>query len=74
MEYLPFPAWQTICMDAVKELDPQRFPERVIAAEKAILSRAQQIEDLNHDSAEQVALNDALTSLGLLKRLIEWGP
>ena len=72
MEYLQFPAWQTICLDAVKESDPHRFPGQVIAAEKAVLSRAQEIENMNHNSAEQAALNGALKSLRHLKRLIEW--
>ena len=72
MEYLRFPVWQTPCIDAVAALETQKFTQRVIAAEEAVLLRAHQIENLITDNDEKVAINEALKSLRVLRGLFEW--
>jgi hypothetical protein len=72
MEYLRFPAQQTICEDASREINPKHLRERVRVAERAVLSRAQQIENLATDNDEKRAINDALKSLRHLKEISEW--
>ena len=72
MERLRFPAWQTMCMDASREINPKQLRNRVRAAEKAILLRAQQIENSTTDNDEKLAINEALKSLRYLKGISEW--
>jgi hypothetical protein len=72
MEYLRFPVWQNPYIDAVQELDTQKFRQRVIAAEEAVLSRAHQIENLKGEDDEKLALNNALKSLRVLRGVSEW--
>ena len=72
MEYLRFPVWQTPCIDAVAALETQKFTQRVIAAEEAVVLRAHQIENLITDNDEKVAINEALKSLRVLRGLFEW--
>jgi hypothetical protein len=72
MECFRFPVWQNPYIDAVQELDTQKFRQRVIAAEEAVLSRAHQIENLITDNDEKLALNNALKSLRVLRGVSEW--
>jgi hypothetical protein len=69
MEYLDlrFPIWQNPCRDAAQELDMQRL----IVAEKAVQLRAHQIENLDDDDDEKLAINDALKSLRHFRGLVE---
>jgi hypothetical protein len=67
-----FSAWQTIYMDAVTETNPKNLREGIRAAEKSVLLRAGQIEDLNDQPDEKVAINNALKCLRRLKWLSEW--
>ena len=72
MEYLRFPIWQKLCVDAVQELDTHQLSQRVFAAEEAVLFRANQIKNLITNNDEKVAINDALKSLRFLRELFEW--
>jgi hypothetical protein len=74
MEYLDlrFPIWQNPCRDAAQELDIHKFMQRLIVAEKAVQLRAYQIENLEDDDDEKLAINDALKSLRHFRGLVEW--
>jgi predicted outer membrane protein len=72
MEHFRFPAWQTMCVDALRETNPKYLRDRVKTAERAILLRAQQIENSTTDNDEKLAINEALKSLRHLKGISEW--
>ena len=72
MENLRFPAWQTMCVDALREINPKHLRDRVRVAERAVLLRSQQIENLANDNDEKRAINDALKSLRHLRGISEW--
>ncbi|HEY4739167.1 MAG TPA: hypothetical protein VIH76_01080 [Candidatus Acidoferrales bacterium] len=69
MEYLRFPAWQSFCIDAVKEFDPPKFLALIERAEAAVLQRSMGLEKLPdaRDNDERLAIVDALKSLRFLK-------
>lgn len=69
MEHMRFPAWQSLCWDAVTEFDLAKLTELVSAAEAAVLLRAEQIENSDDNDDEKLAINDALRSLCFLRRL-----
>jgi hypothetical protein len=60
--------WRELYRDAILEVDPVRQELRVRALEAAI--RARQLLDGEVSSEERAAMQDALDSLGVLKR--EW--
>jgi hypothetical protein len=63
--------WKRRLEEALVELDPQTFPEKLNAAEKAVRMRRVELEfDANSDSRERSELSDALHTiyaLGFLK-------
>jgi hypothetical protein len=63
-----YPAWQADYQAALVELDPQKLPGRVEAAETAIFNRLQAISRTYDNQAERQAIADALASLRVLKR------
>jgi hypothetical protein len=63
-----YPEWQADYQAALVELDPQKLPERVQAAETAIFKRLQAISQNTDNQAERQAIEDALASLRVLKR------
>ena len=68
---LRFPQWQQQYQAALIELNHSKLLERVTEAEYAIYQRLQSLEGMpNCESrfAEQLAIEDALASLRLLKR------
>jgi hypothetical protein len=65
---MQYPEWQRLCQDAVVELDQDKLPERVAAAEAAIVSRLQAIEARDGSLKERHAIADALAILRMLKR------
>jgi hypothetical protein len=67
-EQIPYPEWQKPFEQALLELDEEKLSERVAAAESAIFRRLQVIayDPLQH--AERHAIEDALSSLRILKR------
>jgi hypothetical protein len=70
IEYMQYPAWQSLCWDAVREFDRSKLPERVANAERAVLQRARELSASKGDDDERVAISDALESLAFLKRLL----
>jgi hypothetical protein len=62
-----YPEWQQAYQAALLELDPQKLPERVVAAETAIFKRLQSISQSRDNKAERQAIGDALASLRVLK-------
>ena len=68
MEGMQYPEWQKLCQDALVELDKDKLPERVAAAEAAIVSRLQAMETGDDSLKERQAIADALASLRVLKR------
>jgi len=68
MEGMQYPEWQKLCQDALVELDKDKLPERVAAAEAAIVSRLQAMEAGDDSLKERQAIADALANLRVLKR------
>jgi hypothetical protein len=69
---LRFPAWQTMCVNALTELNPKHLRNRVKEAERAILLRFWQIENSTTDNDEKLAINEVLRSPRQLKEISEW--
>jgi len=65
---MQYPEWQKLCQDALVELDKDKLPERVAAAEAAIVGRLQAMERGDDSLKERQAIADALASLRVLKR------
>jgi hypothetical protein len=68
MDDMQYPEWQRLCHDAVVELDKDKLPERVAAAEAAIVSRLQVMEAGDDNLKERQAIADALAILRILKK------
>jgi hypothetical protein len=67
MGELCYPEWQKIYHDALLELNPQKLVQRVNEAERAILSRLQEMRIGPDSHAEAQAIEDALNGLRVLK-------
>ena len=65
---LRFPEWQVAYQAALLEVDPQKLPERVKAAEAAIFLRQQALANSSDGHAERQAIEDAVAGLRILKR------
>jgi hypothetical protein len=61
-------AWKELYEGAMLELDSRKLPERIAAAQRAIVDRAEEIVTDQSDD-EHYALNDALRALQLLERV-----
>jgi hypothetical protein len=61
-------AWKELYEGAMLELDSRKLPERIAAAHRAIVDRAEEIVASQSDD-EHYALNDALRSLQLLEQV-----
>ena len=72
-----YPDWQNEYQAALVELDREKLPERVAAAETSIYMRLQQISRGSDDQAERQAIEHALAGLRFLKRdslgFPDWG-
>jgi hypothetical protein len=66
MDYLRFPAWQSLCADAIEEFDPKKLLVRIGDAEAAVLRRAKQLKNSTTEDDERLAIVDTLKSLRLL--------
>jgi hypothetical protein len=67
MSELCYPDWQKPYHDALLELNPEKLIQLVSEAERAILSRLQEIR-LNSDNRLEVqAIEDAINGLRVLK-------
>jgi hypothetical protein len=60
--------WQHDYQAALLELDSEKLPQRVEAAETAIFKRLQSISQSSDSKAERQAIEDALASLRVLKQ------
>ena len=60
--------WKDLYECAMLELDNSRLPERIAAAHRAIVDRAEEIIG-NQSDDEHYALNDALRSLQFLEQV-----
>jgi hypothetical protein len=63
-----YPKWQTDYQAALLELDPEKLPQRVEAAETKIFKRLQDLACSSNNLAERQAIEDALASLRVLKQ------
>lgn len=68
VEGMQYPDWQRLCQDALFELDKDKLPERVAAAEAAIFSRLRAMEVADDSLEERQAIVDGLSILRVLKR------
>src|SRR2546427_11490046 len=60
---LKFPEWQREYQPALVEVDPQKLPERMKAAEAAIFLRQQVLANSSDGHAERQAIEDAMHAL-----------
>lgn len=71
------PEWQSAVQGALLELDQDKLRARVAAAEAAIFNRLQAISQNPDHQSERQAIEDALTTLRVLKRealgFPDWG-
>jgi hypothetical protein len=67
-ETILYPEWQKDYLEALLELDPKQLSRRIAAAESAIATRLQSIAGNTNHHAERQAIEDALSSLRVLKR------
>ena len=67
-EQIPYPEWQEPFLQALLELDEEKLRERVVAAEVAISHRLNAIAHDPLQQTERQAIEDALSSLRILKR------
>ncbi len=67
MGELCYPEWQKIYHDALLELNAQKLVQRVNEAERAILSRLQEMRIGPDSRVEAQAIEDALNGLRVLK-------
>jgi hypothetical protein len=64
---LRYPEWQKPYHEALLEPNPQKLAERVNEAERAILSRLQEIRIGSDNRMEAQAIEDALNGLPVIK-------
>ncbi len=61
-------AWHSLYHDALFETDPNRVPQKIADAEKAILCRIKELFATSHDHIEEdLVLDDALYALRALR-------
>jgi hypothetical protein len=61
--------WREKYTEAMLELNPEELPARIVAAEKLIRQRIEELESRNKSSEEELwALNDALRGLRVLSQ------
>jgi hypothetical protein len=65
MAKLKVPEWRELLRDALSELDVEKLPEKIARAEVAVCRR---IKRKPASKAERQALDDALSSLSILKK------
>jgi len=62
------PAWREVYQRALLELDKEKLPDLIVAAEAAIYNRLRAISGDSNHSAEGQDIANALSSLRVLKR------
>jgi hypothetical protein len=63
-----YPEWQKEFQAAILELNREKLADRVVTAERAISKRLQALSRSPDSAGERQAIEDALSSLSLLKR------
>lgn len=63
-----FPEWQSELEAAVREVDAQKLPQRLEAAEAAIFQRQQALLNGPDKQAEQQAIEDAVRTLRVIQK------
>ena len=63
-----YPEWQKEFQAAILELNREKLADRVVMAERAISKRLQALLQSSDSAGERQAIEDALSSLRLLKR------
>ena len=63
-----YPQWQNEYQAALVELDREKLPERVAAAETSIYKRLQQMAQNSDHHTERQVIEDALAALRVLKK------
>jgi hypothetical protein len=66
---LRYPEWQALLGRAVGETNPRRQIERIAAAETAIVSRQRQLREGVAAKDEDIALQNGISTLQMLKRV-----
>lgn len=61
-------SWFEVYKAAVLELDPQKLPERIVAAKERVRLRLEEIQGDSDHHAERQQIEDALNSLRVLER------
>ena len=64
---LRFPDWQLEYQAALLEVDPQKLPERIKAAEASIFLRQQALVHSSDGQAEREAIEDAMRALRFIQ-------
>ena len=67
-EDIRYAEWREPYQQALLELDPKKLRDRIAAAETAISNRLRAIAGSSNHHAERQAIDDALSSLRVLKR------
>jgi hypothetical protein len=65
---LPFPDWQVLLVDAIREFDEGKLAEKIYKAREVVAERLQQLEQGKEHSQERTALYDALSTLRILQQ------
>lgn len=60
--------WFEVYKAAVLELDPQKLPNRIVAAKEAVQLRLKEIQGDTDHHAERQQIEDALNSLRILEQ------
>jgi hypothetical protein len=65
---MEYPEWQRAYSEALLEVNPQKLPARIFAAETAILMRRKALQTSSDGHREREAIEDALSALRVLQR------
>jgi hypothetical protein len=65
---LKYPKWQAPLQEAILELDREKLAEKLQNVETLILERLQQLHQGTNGHSEREAINDALSTLRVLKQ------
>ena len=61
--------WRALYGEALLERDPEQLPEKIARAEGAIYVRIKHLKASPKDQIERRSLDEALASLGVMKKL-----
>jgi hypothetical protein len=65
---LKFPQWQIPLMEAILEFDREKLAEKLQQVESRVFERFQQLRQGTDGASEREALNDALSTLRVLRQ------